>query len=108
MTSSCADAAAFVRRIALCALLAAACAPASAADLLDDSWLRGSFGGGPVRWDGVVMGGQVGYNSMNASFGNSSQSQVAFILRDSRLESEQAPSSWTTLPNKLTSAQSFG
>src|SRR4051812_24439234 len=108
MTSSCVNAAAFVRRIAVCALLAGACAPASAADLLDGSWLRGSLSGGPVRWDGVVMGGQIGYNSMNADFGNSTSSQIAFILRNSALEDQFSPSSWTTLPHKLTSSQSFG
>lgn len=97
------------RAVALCALLAAVwAAPAKAADLLDDSYLRGSMGGGPVRWDGVVIGAQLGYSSMNADFGNSTSSQIAFILRNTRLESEQSPSSWTTLPNKLTSSQSFG
>jgi len=108
MTSSCVNAAAFARQIAVCVLIAGACAPASAADLLDDSWLRGSFTGGPVRWDGFVMGLQVGYNSMNADFGNSTSSQVAFLLRNSTLEAEQSPSSWMTLPHDLTSSQSFG
>jgi len=97
------------RALALCALLAAVwIAPAKAADLLDDSFLRGSFGGGPVRWDGVVLGGQLGYSSMNADFGSSSSSQTAFILRNSALEDQCSPSSWTTLPHKLTSSQSFG
>jgi opacity protein-like surface antigen len=95
--------------VAICALLAvAAAAPASAADLLDDSWLRGSLGGGPVRWDGVVFGGQIGYSSMNSDFGSSTSSQIAYILRNSALEDQFSPSDWTTLPNKLTSSQSFG
>lgn len=93
--------------VAICALLAAA-VPAAAADLLDTSYLRGSLGSGPVRWDGVVLGGQIGYSSLNANFGNSTSSQVAYILRNSALEDQFAPSSWTTLPNKLTSSQSFG
>ena len=92
---------------AICALLTVA-APASAADLLDDSWLRGSIGGGPVRWDGVVLGGQLAYSSMKSDFGNSTSSQIAFLLRNSTLENEAAPSSWTTLPNKTTNAKSFG
>jgi opacity protein-like surface antigen len=72
--------------VAICALLAAAsAAPAKAADLPDDTWLRGSLVGGAVRWDGVVMGGQIGYSSMNAAFGNSSSSQIAFLLRNSAL-----------------------
>jgi opacity protein-like surface antigen len=97
------------RAVALCALLTVVwAAPAKAADLLDTSYLRGSLGGGPVRWDGVVLGGQIGYSSMNADFGNSSSSQIAFLLRNSALEDQFAPSSWTTLPNKLSSSQSFG
>ncbi|HZQ13569.1 MAG TPA: outer membrane beta-barrel protein [Pseudolabrys sp.] len=96
-------------RLGLLALLTAGCAPpAAAADLLDDSWLRGSLGGGAVRWDGVVLGAQLGYSSMNSDFGNSTSSQVAFILRNSTLEAEQSPSSWTTLPHDLTSSQSYG
>ncbi len=95
--------------VAICALLAvASAAPASAADLLDDTNLRGSMGGGPVRWDGVVIGGQLAYSSMQSNFGNSTASQIAFILRNSTLENEDSPSSWTTLPKKLTNARSFG
>jgi outer membrane immunogenic protein len=94
---------------AICALLAvSSAAPASAADLLDDSWLRGSLGGGPVRWDGVVFGGQIAYSSLQSNFGNSSSSQIAYILRNTALEDQFAPSSWTTLPNHLTNAKSFG
>ncbi len=89
-------------------LAAASGGPAAAADLFDTSFLRGSLGGGPVRWDGVVMGGQLGYSNMNADFGNSTSSQIAFLLRDSALEDQFAPSGWTTLPNKLTSSKSFG
>lgn len=60
------------RAVALCALLAAVwAAPAKAADLLDDSYLRGSMGGGPVRWDGVVIGAQLGYTNMNTNFSDS-------------------------------------
>jgi opacity protein-like surface antigen len=97
------------RALALCALLAALwAAPAKAADLLDDNWLRGSFGGGPVRWDGVVLGAHVGYSSMNSDFGNSTSSQIAFILRNTALEDQFAPSSWTTLPHDITSSTSYG
>jgi outer membrane immunogenic protein len=97
------------RRFALCALLAALSGgQAPAADLLDDSWLRGSLGSGPVRWDGVVMGGQIAYSGMNSDFGSSTSSQIAFLLRNTTLETEAAPSSWTTLPHDTTNAKSFG
>jgi outer membrane immunogenic protein len=58
------------RRLALCALLACVLGgPAAAADA--DSFLRGSLGGAPVRWDGVYIGGQIGYTNMNTDFSNS-------------------------------------
>jgi len=100
---------ALCHRLAAGMLLAAAfAAPAAAEDLFDTSILRGSLGSGPVRWDGVVMGAQIGYSSMDSDFGNSTQSQIAYILRNSSLESEFHPDQWTTLPHDLTSTQSFG
>jgi len=92
----------------LCALLAASVVPAAAVDLLDDSFLRGSLGSGPVRWDGVVLGGGIAYSAMNSDFGSSTSSQIAFILRNSTLETEDSPSNWTTLPNDTSNAKSFG
>jgi outer membrane immunogenic protein len=64
--------------------------------------------GAPVRWDGVVLGAQVGYSSMNSDFGNATSLQIAYMLRNTTLEAEDSPSSWTTLPSKLTSSNSFG
>jgi outer membrane immunogenic protein len=96
------------RRLALCALLAAVIGgPAAAADL-DGSFLRGALSGAPVRWDGVVIGGQLGYTSMKSDFGNSTSAQIAYILRNTTLEAEDAPSNWTTLPSKTTSSGSYG
>jgi outer membrane immunogenic protein len=95
------------RALAFCvALTAVSAAPAAAADLPDI--LRGTLSPGAVRWDGVVIGGQLAYSGMNTDFGNSTSSQIAFLLRNSTLEAEDSPSSWTTLPNKTTNAKSFG
>jgi outer membrane immunogenic protein len=95
--------------VAICALLAAAsAAPAKAADLPDDTWLRGSLVGGAVRWDGVVLGGQLGYSSMNSSFGNSTSDLIAYSLRNTEVESQFSPSSWTTLPSKTTNGRQYG
>jgi len=89
-------------------LLVAVNARASAADLFDTSFLRGSIAGGPVRWDGLVLGGNIGYSAMTSNFGSSTSSQIAFILRNSTLENEAQPSNWTTLPQQTTNAKSFG
>ena len=70
--------------------------------------LRGTVDPGFVRWDGWQFGLLAGYGNLNSDFGNSAQSQVAFILRNSTLEAEGAPSTWTTLPGKTTNGAVFG
>ena len=45
---------------------------------------------------------------MNTDFGNSTSSLVGFILRNSTLEAEGVPSSWTTLPSGTTNGAVFG
>ncbi len=95
--------------LALCVWLAGSAAgQAYAADLFDTTWLRGSLSSEPVRWDGIVMGAHVGYSAMNSDFGNSTSSQVAFVLRNSSLEDQFHPENWTTLPNKTTQSMSWG
>lgn len=95
---------------AVAVLIAAVCGRARAADL-DDSWLRGSFAPvveRPVRWDGVLLGATIGRSNMSANFGNATSSEIAYILRNSTLESEQEPSSWTTLPKTVTNSNQYG
>lgn len=86
------------------ALLLALPAAAAAADL---PILRGGFGA-PVRWDGLVLGGSYGYSNLSADFGNATSSEIAYILRDTTLEDEFAPSSWTTLPKGITNGNQYG
>jgi opacity protein-like surface antigen len=97
----------------LTALLAAAvlCDHARAADMSDEAILRGAYednGPGYVRWDGLQAGATIGYSNFNADFGNATSGLVAYILRDSTLESEAAPSNWTTLPKATTNSPQFG
>jgi outer membrane immunogenic protein len=70
--------------------------------------LRGTLSPGFVRWDGWQAGIQAGFGNMNADFGNSTSSLVAFILRNSTLESEGGVSTWTTLPSNTTTGPVFG
>jgi outer membrane immunogenic protein len=83
-------------------LLAASAARASA-----DDFLRGSFST-PVHWDGVLFGAQLGLSNMQTDFGNSSAALIAYSLRDTTVENEFAPSSWTTLPSNTTNGKQFG
>jgi outer membrane immunogenic protein len=81
---------------------------AMAADWFDDTFLRGSIAGKSIRWDGLQIGGHIGISSMNTDFGNSIGPQVAFVLRDTTLENEQHPSTWTTLPNSSANSKQAG
>ena len=61
-----------------------------------------------ARWDGWQFGVLAGYGNMNTDFGNSTSSLVGFILRNSTLEAEGAPSTWTALPSNTTNGAVFG
>jgi outer membrane immunogenic protein len=71
--------------------------------------LRGSLvPTGYSRWDGWQLGAQFGVANMNTDFGNGTGPLVAFILRNSTLENEAAPSTWTTLPKDRSNSQVYG
>jgi opacity protein-like surface antigen len=81
--------------------------------LADDDYpfLRGAQTVGPAtftRWSGFYLGGQVGYGNGNAGFGNSTQSSIAYALRETVLEADFTPSQWQLLGTANTSAPSFG
>lgn len=81
---------------------------AQAADWLDDT-LRGSLTpSATVRWEGLNLGVHAGLTSMDTDFGGSTSQQVAYILRNSTLESEASPSSWAALPHNITNGKSYG
>jgi opacity protein-like surface antigen len=88
-----------------CSILAAATPERAAAA---DWPLRGTVDPGFVRWDGWQFGVLAGYGNMNVNFANSTSPLVAYILRNSTLEAEGAPSTWTTLPHKSTNGPLFG
>jgi hypothetical protein len=85
------------------ALILLAPAAANAQDVL-----RGTFGGSTARWDGVNFGVSLGLTNMNTDFGNSSSSLVAYSLRNTTVENEFSPSSWTTLPSTTTNSRQYG
>jgi opacity protein-like surface antigen len=98
----------FARVLAAVTLLAGMAMPAGAADWLDDT-LRGTVtSSGPMRWDGVNFGATMGLSNMTTDFGNSSSSLIAYSLRNTTLQSEYSPSSWTTLPSNTTNGRQYG
>jgi outer membrane immunogenic protein len=87
--------------------------PAAAAADLDAAALRGSFSNifsskSYSRWDGLNFGVHIGIASMDTDFGNSTSQEVAYILRNSTLENEASPSSWTALPRNITNGRTYG
>jgi outer membrane immunogenic protein len=60
------------------------------------------------RWDGIYFGGQGGWNAGGVDFANATKPLLAYILRDTDIESEYAVSSWTTLPKRDTSGANYG
>ena len=85
------------------ALILLAPAAANAQDVL-----RGTFGGSTARWDGVNFGVQLGLTNMNTDFGNSTSALVAYSLRNTEVEDQFSPSSWTTLPSTTTNSRQYG
>jgi len=85
--------------------------PAAAADLPDFDVLRGPITVGPAtftRWNGFYAGGQLGYTNGNADFSSSTQSIVAYALRETALEAEFTPSQWPVLGPTNASTASYG
>ena|SRR5690242_17516951 len=92
---------------AVCSLIAATPVDhAVAADWPDA--LRGSFTPTYARWDGWQFGVQAGVANMNSDFGNSTSGLVSFILRNTTVENEFAPSNWAALPSNSTNGQVYG
>lgn len=99
------------RVAALVAMSLASVACACAADLSDMPWLRGTVGNdspGYMRWDGLQIGGQIGLSNLSADFSSASNPQVAYILRNTTLQNEFSPSSWSTLPKGTSNGRQFG
>lgn len=81
---------------------------AAAADLPDDSFLRGTFAPSGVRWDGVHFGAHIGVMNMNTDFSHAISPLVGQILANSTLEDEAAPSQWVALENNASNGRSYG
>ena len=93
--------------LALSALLFSASAgTARAADWLGDAPLRGPIA--VSDWSGAFIGAQAGWVNTDTDFGDSTSSMIAYILRNTIIEDEFHPSSWTTLGHQSHDGTSFG
>jgi opacity protein-like surface antigen len=102
-------------RLFLCAgfavlglLLAARSAAAADFDFLRGS-LSSPFNSATYnRWGGVNFGVTFGLTNMDTDFGNSTSNEIAYILRNTEVEDQYSPSSWTTLPSNTTNGRQYG
>lgn len=101
----------------LFALTLASAAVAADFDILppgptaDYDVLRGAKTVGPAtftRWSGFYVGGQVGLTNGAADFSGATQSLVAFSLRETLLQTDDAPSQWPVLGSTNAPATSYG
>jgi opacity protein-like surface antigen len=74
-----------------------------------DSWVPDAPG--PLyqpRWSGFYVGGQIGYGVSSLDFSGTTEDLIAHMLRNTQLQAEQVPSTWTVLGKTSTGASSFG
>jgi len=98
-------------RWVICALTVLTLAPAAYAADLDLAPLRSSQSVGPptyTNWSGFYIGGQATYISGGADFANATQSLIAFILRDTFIESQFGVSRLAPLGKVDTNGTGFG
>lgn len=99
-----------MRRVTYALILLGLASPAAAADL-DFDFLRGSETVGPgtyTRWSGFYVGGQVGYGWATTDFSGSTAPEIAYVLRETDLETNVTPSQWPILGTATTAAPRFG
>jgi outer membrane immunogenic protein len=99
-----------MRRVTYALILLSLASPAAAADL-DFDFLRGSETVGPgtyARWSGFYVGGQVGYGWASTDFSGSTAPEIAYVLRETDLETNVTPSQWPVLGTATAAAPRFG
>jgi outer membrane immunogenic protein len=99
-----------MRRVVYALILFGLASPAAAADPGYD-FLRGSDTVGPgtySRWSGFYVGGEVGYGWATTDFSGSTSSIIAYVLRQTDLQANVAPSQWPVLGTATAPAPRFG
>jgi outer membrane immunogenic protein len=100
-----------MRRVLYALILFGLASPAMAADPAEFDFLRGSDTVGPgtySRWSGFYVGGQGGYGWANTDFSGSTASIISYVLRETDLETNVAPSQWPLLGRASNGAPEFG
>jgi outer membrane immunogenic protein len=99
--------------VALLSCVALSSKPAAAADY-DMPTLRGSDSFAPARdfccsrWGGFYFGGQLGTGFSSVDFSDSTQGLVAHMLRETALENNVQPSTWSSLGKIEKTGSSYG
>lgn len=95
-------------RVAVAALAAVSLAAEARAADMEESFLRGTFLPEYVNWSGYNFGVHYAMTSAHSDFGNATGNQVAYLLRNTTLENESQPSTWTALPATDATGRGWG
>jgi outer membrane immunogenic protein len=60
------------------------------------------------RWEGLYVGGQLGFSSASVNFSRGVGDLVANVLRNTTVQSEFSPSHWVNLPGQAVTRPSYG
>jgi len=94
------------RSLGACAALLLAAMPVHRALAAD--WPGAAPGNAPMRWDGIYFGGQLGVANADADFSNTTSSFVSYSLRNTALQNEIQPSTWSVMPSQIAHGRSYG
>ncbi len=100
-----------MRRVFYALILLGLASPAMAADPAEFDFLRGSDTVGPgtySRWSGFYFGGELGYGWATTDFSGSTGPIIAYVLRETDLQTNVTPSQWPILGKATTGAPLFG
>src|ERR1700761_9410694 len=97
-------------RWVLCAVLLCAFAPMAAAQEFGPP-LRGSL---PItqpnypQWGGFYVGGDVDFGGGNVNFTNATQAPISYALRNTLIEADFAPSTWSLIGSSTVQSAFLG
>ncbi len=102
-----------MRRLMVAVVMVGIAQSAQAGSWLDLPILRGDLSDEPaavrqVVWAGSYVGGQGSYGSANMDFGKATSDQVAYLLRNTTIESEFSVSQWPAMGQLSTNASGLG
>jgi opacity protein-like surface antigen len=96
------------RRLGVAAALLLAALPAQRAAAADWPGPVPAADAATMRWDGFYFGGQLGVANADTDFSNTTSSFVSYSLRNTALQDQIQPSTWSVMPSQIAHGRSYG